>query len=278
MKFNNIITETLIDSADLPKGIKNILKYIFNEYANDHDIGIDRANFTKMVIDLSKKFSISPTNAVKALELYEKYKDVFFREDVVQDFLPELTFDNSESFLYAVSDYLYKKYEGKEIYNSGRIAADFFLMENPENSYYEDMLGNVNASIHVNFSDLKEFTNLGYGDSWMLHLYMSFNVFRDGRTKVGYDIIDIEEIVGGVNDEYPKPYKNIETEVIGSGNVKSAYFNTPKYFDDEEVAKFGDRVVEIMKKIIRKHHHDIEGFGEWLKHGGDDIFENYKKR
>ncbi len=198
---------------------------------------------------------------------------------MIQDFLPELNFDNSESFLYAVSDYLYKKYEGKEIYNSGRISADLFLMENPENSYHEEMLGNVNASIHVNFSDLKEFTDLHYGDAWFLHVYMSFNVFRgQQQNSVGYDIIDIEEIVSTVNDEYPKPYKNIHKEIIGSGKVKSAYFNIPKYFDEQEVAKFGERVIEIMKKIIRKHHHDIEGFGEWLKHGGDDIFENYKKR
>lgn len=272
MRFNNIITEAIIDSADIPKSTKNILKYINNEYANDWDMGIDRGNFIKISIDLSKKFAISISDAIKAIEFYDKYKDIFFREDMIQDFIPEITPDNREAFLYAVHEYLWKNYESKQIYDFGRITADLYFMETPINTYHDDMLGMINAAITVNFSDIPEYTELEFGSSWECQLHMNFSVFE--RDKVGYDIIDMEEIAA-YTEKNSKKY--INNEIVGTGWIKSDYFNPPKYFDKGEIEKFGDRVVEIIKKIIRKHHHDLEGFGDWLQHGGN-VFENHKKR
>lgn len=275
MKFNDIITEAIIDNADIPKTAKNILKYIFNEYANDHDMGVDRSKFLEYSIDLSKKFAISIVDAIKLIEFYEKYKDVFFRDDMVQDYIPEITHDNSEAFLYSVHEYLYEKYDNKDIYDSGRVSADCYFFENPFGSYESDMLGSITAGISVNFSDIDEFTKLGYGSSWIVQLHMGFDVFA--KERVGYDIIDMEELISDVTQN-DRTYKNLDSgDVFSSGWIKSSYFNPPKYFTKEEVESFGERVIDTLKKIIRKHHHELEGFGDWLKHGGD-VFENYKNK
>lgn len=272
MKFNNIITEAIIDSADIPKTAKNILKYIFSEYAKDSNMGLDRSQFLNISIDLSQKFGITITDAIKSIELYEKYKDIFFNESIIKDFVPEIHHDNSETFMFAVTEYIYNKYNNQKIYESGRVSADLYFFTNPKDLLKDEMLSYVNAYISVDFSDVKEFFEISGSHVWTINLHTSYNVYE--REKVGYDLIDNEEIASHADEEGDS---YVDSEIISSGWIKSTYFNPPKYFVASEVEKFGERVVDVIRTIIRKHHHKLEGFGDWLQHGGY-VFENHKKR
>jgi hypothetical protein len=274
MKFKNVITESLIEGSGLPKATKNILIYIFNNYAmDDNEMSIPYEKYEESVLDLSKKFSISIPESVKAFSIYDTYKDVLFREYPFENFEPKITYDNNVLFLYAVTKYIGDKYGNKPIYSNGSTTMDLGFFDDPENMRKEEQLGTVNGYVSIDFADNEIFMKETIETSLYLHIYLDFNAFD--KEKVGYDIIDLEQHMSYIENEAGRRYKT--NEVVGTGWIKSSHFKYPEYFTKESVERYGERVVYILKQVMNRHQHDLEGFGDWLQHGGS-VFENYKKK
>lgn len=273
MKFKNVITESLIEGSGLPKATKNILLYIFNHYAmDDNEMSIPYEKYVDSVLDLSKKFSISISESVKAFSIYDTYKDVLFREYPFENFEPKITYDNNELFLYAVTKYIGDKYGNKPIYSNGITTMELGFFEDVDSLRIEENLGTVNGYVSIDFVDNEIFMKDTNESSLYLHIYLGFDAFD--KEKVGYDIIDLEEHMSYIQNKHGKTYK--DNEIVGTGWIKSEHFKYPDYFTKESVERYGERVVNILKQVMNRHQYDLEGFGDWLEHGGS-VFENYKK-
>jgi len=253
MKFKNILTEAMIDTLEISKLDRGILKTI-HKFINEKGVYINSRDGTKNEWDLSggeKLLKVSNAlgyndydHLYKLYKYYLKYGGVLFGESPSIDI--ETTIDiikDYELLRPILLKYMYDNYVGK-IYNVGDIE---WVVDTP--------LGDLSEAMTEHASAIELFTNT---DGSYVVGYCSFipskSMFDSGG--LGYDIISMDEGLSEYNGTYLKKNTHLFEEILKTGILKDIKYpinlkeeTLKKYFDDL-FNKFVDGPITSSTEII----------------------------
>lgn len=266
MKFNNIITEAMVDDLKIHKLYKSILKKM-----NEENIQGGSALF-----NIVKEFG-APIHVVFSLyQTYLKYKDILFSEqgiEIVKEY-DVFAKENEDITRRVLLEYISKNYENKTIYNSDGITGMVEFWEDVDTMVEERMSPSVYVSMPVNgeytASDGRTYSgrDVDFGGS------LSCNIMpwtsRDGKSTMGYDFITHSE--ESFVDWQDNVVKNGKWEVVDSGYLKLSALPKPKNYSDEEIKRYVDRWIMIQQRIIQKSVPLLLSYRDYVEEG-DTMFD-----
>ena len=267
MKFNNIITEAMVDDLKIHKLYKSILKKM-----NEENIQGGSALF-----NLAKEFG-APLHVVFSLyQTYLKYKDILFSEqgiEIVKEY-DVFAKENEEITRRVILEYIGKNYEGKTIYNSDGITGIVEFWEAIDIMVEEGMSPAVYITMPVNgeYTDSDGRTLSGrevdFGGSLSCNI-MPWTSGRDGKTRMGYDFISLSE--ESFTDWQDNVVKNGKYDNVDNGFLKLSALPKPKNYSDEEIKRYVDRWIMIQQRIIQKSVPLLLSYKDYVEEG-DTMFD-----
>ena len=267
MKFNNIITEAMVDDLKIHKLYKSILKKM-----NEENIQGGSALF-----NLAKDFG-APLHVVFSLyQTYLKYKDILFSEqgiEIVKEY-DVFAKENEEITRRVLLEYVGKNYEGKTIYNSDGITGIVEFWEGIDTMVEEGMSPAVYVSMPVNgeYTDsdgrILSGREVDFGGSLSCSI-MPWTSARDGKIRMGYDFISHSE--ESFTDWQDNVVKNGNYDNVDSGFLKLSALPKPKNYSDEEIKRYVDRWIMIQQRIIQKSVPLLLSYKDYVEEG-DTMFD-----
>jgi hypothetical protein len=266
MKFNNIITEAMVDDLKIHKMYKSILKKM-----NEEDI-----QETEELSKLSKEVG-APLHIVFSLyQTYLKYKDILFSEqgiEIVKEY--DVFAKENESITRRVLlEYIEKNYINKTIFNSDGITGIVEFWEPIDTMVEEGMGPAVYVSMPVNgeYVDSRGETfsgsDVNFGGSLTCNI-IPWSTAK-GEQRMGYDFMthDEETFV----DWQDTVIKNGKYDTVDSGYLKLSALPKPKNYSDEEIKKYVDRWIMIQQRIIKKSVPLLLSYKDYVEEG-DTMFD-----
>jgi hypothetical protein len=279
MKFKGILTESLIDSLQLPKIQKALLKAIHK--SDLHDMPQEERGWK--MLEIAKKVAVPVDDVTKAWMTYEKYKDILFGDEGIafsEDYDP-YSAELLSTTRGVICKYIEDHHENKDVFPGGYegITGFFENMESLEWMIKEEMTPSLYVRLPVDGT--YEYTKR-WGDqkgekvtTEEVDIYATVWLGilpRDG--KYGYDFISQSEESFGDWMENHSGRKS--WDVIDTGNVKASFLKPLRNYSEAEVKRFCDQWVEVCKRIVKKNAPFMFKFKEFVEHG-DTMFEGYNR-
>jgi len=266
MKFNNIITEAMVDDLKIHKMYKSILKKMNEE-------GIKEA---EELSKLSKELG-APLHIVFSLyQTYLKYKDILFSDqgiEIVKEY--DVFAKENESITRRVLlEYLEKNYRNEIIFNSDGITGIVEFWEDIDTMVVEGMGPAVYVSMLVNGeytdSDGRTYSghDVNFGGSLSCNI-MPWSTVK-GEQRMGYDFITHSE--ESFVDWQDNVVKNGKYDNVDNGFLKLSALPKPKNYSDEEIKRYVDRWIMIQQRIIKKSVPLLLSYKDYVEEG-DTMFD-----
>jgi len=267
MKFNNILSEALIDDLKIRKVEKAVLRKF-----NDENV-----SSSEKVYDISKEYGMPLHVGMSLYYTYLKYKDFLFNEegiDIVKEY-DVFSKENEEITRRVLLEYVGKNYEGKTIYNSDGITGIVEFWEGIDIMVEEGMSPAVYVSMPVNgeYTDSDGRTLSGREVDFVGSLscsIMPWTSARDGKIRMGYDFISHSE--ESFTDWQDNVVKNGNYDNVDSGFLKLSALPKPKNYSDEEIKRYVDRWIMIQQRIIQKSVPLLLSYKDYVEEG-DTMFD-----
>ena len=271
MKFNNILSEALIDDLKIRKIEKAVLRKF-----NDENV-----SYSEEVYEISKEYGMPLHVGMSLYYTYLKYKDFLFNEegiDIVKEY-DVFSKENIDITNRIILEYIGKNYEGKTIYNSDGITGVVEFWEPIDIMVEEGMSPAVYVSMPVNgeYTDSDGHTfsgnDVNFGGS------VSCSVIpwttNDGKQRMGYDFIAFSE--ESFNDWQVNVKKNGNYEIVVTGFLSPSALPKPKNYSEDEIKRYCDRWIMIQQRIIHKASPILLSYKDYVEEG-DSIFTESTKR
>lgn len=239
MKFKNILTEAIIDTLDISKLDRGILKTI-HKFINEKGVYINRKGEKTSEWDLSdgeKLLKVSNALGYNNYDhLFKLYKFYLKHRLYLFDESPKI---DTETIVNPLKDYeilrpillqyLYDNYVGKEYDVNGII----WKVDTP--------MGDISEAITEEASAMELFT---WGqDIPVVVGYLEFIVQVERIMKGnGYDIIAMDDGLCTYNGTYVKKNKSQYRESLGTGYISDVKF--PNNLKEESLKKYFDELIE----------------------------------
>lgn len=271
MKFNNILSEALIDDLKIRKIEKAVLK----KY-NDENI-----SSSGEVYEISKEYGMPLHVAMSLYYTYLKYKDFLFSDqgiDIVKEY-DVFSKENEKMTLRVLLEYINKNYVGKTIYNSDGITGIVEFWEDVDVMVEEEMNPSVYVTMPVNGTYTDSNGRTFSGDVVNFGGSVNCSVIpwshSDGDKKMGYDFISLSEET--FNDWQSNVKKNGNWEFVTGGYININTIGSPKNYSEDEIKRYCDRWVMIQQRIIQKASPLLLSYKDYVEEG-DSIFTESTKR
>jgi hypothetical protein len=271
MKFNNILSEALIDDLKIRKIERAVLRKF-----NDENV-----SYSEEVYDISKEYGMPLHVGMSLYYTYLKYKDFLFNEegiDIVKEY-DVFSKENIDITNRVILEYIGKNYVGKTIYNSDGITGVVEFWEPIDIMVEEGMSPAVYVSMPVNgeYTDSDGHTfsgnDVNFGGS------VSCSVIpwttNDGKQRMGYDFIAFSE--ESFNDWQVNVKKNGNYEIVVTGFLSPSALPKPKNYSEDEIKRYCDRWIMIQQRIIHKASPILLSYKDYVEEG-DSIFTESTKR
>jgi len=271
MKFNNILSEALIDDLKIRKIEKAVLRK-FND---------DNVSSSEEVYEISKEYGMPLHVGMSLYYTYLKYKDFLFNEvgiEIVKEY-DVFSKENIDITNRIILEYIGKNYEGKTIYNSDRITGVVEFWEPIDFMVEEGMSPAVYVSMPVNGtytdSDGRTFSgrDVNFGGSLTCNI-MPWTT-NDGKQRMGYDFMSHSEEIFA--DWQENVVKNGKYDIVVTGFLSSSALPKPKNYSDDEIKRYCDRWIMIQQRIIHKASPILLSYKDYVEEG-DSIFTESTKR
>lgn len=271
MKFNNILSEALIDDLKIRKIEKAVLK----KY-NDENI-----SSSGEVYEISKEYGMPLHVAMSLYYTYLKYKDFLFSDqgiEIVKEY-DVFSKENEKMTLRVLLEYINKNYVGKTIYNSDGITGIVEFWEDVDVMVDEEMNPSVYVTMPVNGTYTDSNGRTFSGDDVIFGGSVNCSVIpwshSDGDKKMGYDFISLTEET--FNDWQANVKKNGNWEIVTGGYLNINTIGRPKNYSEDEIKRYCDRWVMIQQRIIQKASPLLLSYKDYVEEG-DSIFTESTKR
>lgn len=271
MKFNNILSEALIDDLK----IRKIEKVVLKKY-NDENV-----SSSEEVYEISKEYGMPLHVGMSLYYTYLKYKDFLFSDqgiDIVKEY-DVYSKENKKMTLRVLLEYINKNYVGKTIYNSDGITGIVEFWESVDVMVDEGMNPAVYVSMPVNGeytdSDGRTFSghDVNFGGSVNCNI-MPWTT-NDGKQRMGYDFISFSEETFADWQENVK--KNGNYDIVTSGHLNINTIGKPKNYSEDEIKRYCDRWIMIQQRIIQKSAPLLLSYKDYVEEG-DSFFTESTKR
>ena len=267
MKFNNIITEAMVDDLKIHKMYKSILKKM-----NEEDI-----QEAEELSKLSKEVG-APLHIVFSLyQTYLKYKDILFSEqgiEIVKEY-DVFAKENEKITRRVLLEYIEKNYINKTIFNSDGITGLVEFWEDVDTMVEEGMGPAVYVSMPVNgeYTDSRDGATFS-GDDVNFGGSLTCNIIpwstAKGDQRMGYDFITHSEET--FVDWQDNVVKNGNYDTVDTGYIKLSALPKPKNYSDEEIKRYVDRWIMIQQRIIKKSVPLLLSYKDYVEEG-DTMFD-----
>ena len=271
MKFNNILSEALIDDLKIRKIERAVLRKF-----NDENV-----SSSEEVYEISKEYGMPLHVGMSLYYTYLKYKDFLFSDqdiDIVKEY-DVYSKENKKMTLRVLLEYINKNYVGKTIYNSDGITGIVEFWESVDVMVDEGMSPSVYVSMPVNGeytdSDGRTFSghDVNFGGS------VNCNIMpwatNDGKQRMGYDFISFSEETFADWQENVKKNGNYDIVVTGYLNINT--IGRPKNYSEDEIKRYCDRWIMIQQRIIQKSAPLLLSYKDYVEEG-DSFFTESTKR
>jgi len=273
MKFNNILSEALIDDLKIRKVEKAVLRK-FND---------DNVSSSEEVYDISKEYGMPLHVGMSLYYTYLKYKDFLFNEEGIEIVKEYDVFskENIDITNRIILEYIGKNYEGKTIYNSDGITGVVEFWEPIDIMVEEGMNPAVYVSMPVNgeYTSSRGKTYSSYDSSF--HGSIGCNITpwttNEGEQKMGYDFISIGDSEETFADWQENVAKNGKYDTVLNGFLNIKTIGKPKNYSDDEIKRYCDRWIMIQQRIIKKATPILLSYKDYVEEG-DSIFTESTKR
>ena len=271
MKFNNILSEALIDDLKIRKIERAVLRKF-----NDENV-----SSSEEVYDISKEYGMPLHVGMSLYYTYLKYKDFLFNEegiDIVKEY-DVFSKENIDITNRVILEYIGKNYVGKTIYNSDGITGVVEFWESVDVMVDEGMSPSVYVSMPVNGeytdSDGRTFSghDVNFGGSVNCNI-MPWTT-NDGKQRMGYDFISFSEETFADWQENVKKNGNYDIVVTGYLNINT--IGRPKNYSEDEIKRYCDRWIMIQQRIIQKSAPLLLSYKDYVEEG-DSFFTESTKR
>ena len=274
MKFNNILSEALIDDLKIRKIEKAVLRKF-----NDSDV-----SSSEEVYDISKEYGMPLHVSMSLYYTYLKYKDFLFNEegiDIVKEY-DVFSKENIKITSKIILEYIDKNYLGKTIYNSDGITGLVEFWEPIDVMVKEGINPNIHVTMPVNgeyiSSGGKTYSSYESTFNGSLGCNITPWTTNEGEQKMGYDFIsnwESEETFADWQQNVVKNGKRYDEIMSGWLNMKT--IGKPKNYSDDEIKRYCDRWVMIQQRIIKKATPILLSYKDYVEEG-DSIFTESTKR
>jgi hypothetical protein len=267
MKFNNILSEALIDDLKIRKIEKAVLRKF-----NDENV-----SSSEKVYEISKEYGMPLHVGMSLYYTYLKYKDILFSEqgiEIVKEY--DVFAKENESITRRVLlEYIEKNYINKTIFNSDGITGIVEFWEDVDTMVVEGMGPAVYVSMSVNgeYTDSRDGVtysghDVTFGGSLTCNI-MPWSTAK-GEQRMGYDFITHSE--EGFVDWQDTVIKNGKYDTVDSGFLKLSALPKPKNYSDEEIKRYVDRWIMIQQRIIKKSVPLLLSYKDYVEEG-DTMFD-----
>jgi len=273
MKFNNILSEALIDDLKIRKIEKAVLRKF-----NDENV-----SSSEEVYDISKEYGMPLHVSMSLYYTYLKYKDFLFNEegiDIVKEY-DVFSKENIKITSKIILEYIEKNYLGKTIYNSDGITGLVEFWEPIDVMVKEGINPNIQVTMPVNgeYISSKGKTYSSYESTFNGSLGCNITPWttNEGEQKMGYDFIAYWESEETFADWQQNVVKNGKYDDVLNGYLNMKTIGKPKNYSDDEIKRYCDRWVMIQQRIIKKATPILLSYKDYVEEG-DSIFTESTKR
>jgi hypothetical protein len=248
---------------------------------------MDPENMSSFLNGMAQEYAIDVDMVTKMFMTYKKYQDILFSDsgisvveeyDVLSPELYRMTYD-------VLMDYMYKNYNGKEVFNQEGIDGEFHFMDEIEFMKEEEMYPEISVGMNVTGSYTYTYTPYRqepreetttdvnfYGSVYLPLLPYKKN---GEMQQLGYDFMNHSHEVFG---DWMKKYKGIKHyDIVDSGKIKGSFIKYPKNYSEAELKRYTEQWIEICKRIIRKNMPMLLEFKDFIEHDGG-VFEGYNRK
>jgi hypothetical protein len=271
MKFNNILSEALIDDLK----IRKIEKVVLRKF-NDEDV-----SSSEVVYEISKEYGMPLHVGMSLYYTYLKYKDFLFNEegiDIVKEY-DVFSKENIDITNRIILEYIEKNYVGKTIYNSDGISGLVEFWESIDVMIEEGMNPAIYVSMPVNGEYTDSRGETYSPDASSFHGSIGCNITpwttNEGEQKMGYDFLVTSEETFA--DWQENVAKNGNYDILINGFLNMKTIGKPKNYSDAEIKRYCDRWVMIQQRIIKKGAPILLSYKDYVEEG-DSIFTESTKR
>lgn len=271
MKFNNVLSEAMIDDLK----IRKVEKVVMKKY-NDENVSSSEEAY-----EISKEYGMPLHVAMSLYYTYLKYKDFLFSDqgiDIVKEY-DVFSKENEKMTLRVLLEYIEKNYVGKTIYNNDGITGLVEFWDSVDTMIDEDMTPSVYVTMPVNgtYTDSNGRTfsgnDVNFGGSVNCGVIPLSYIYDD--QKMGYDFISLSDET--FNDWQTNVKKNGNWEIVVTGYLSSIALPKPKNYSEDEIKRYCDRWVMIQQRIIHKAAPILLSYKDYVEEG-DSIFTESTKR
>lgn len=273
MKFNNILSEALIDDLK----IRKIEKVVLRKF-NDEDV-----SSSEVVYEISKEYGMPLHVGMSLYYTYLKYKDFLFSEegiDIVKEY-DVFSKENIDITNRIILEYIEKNYVGKTIYNSDGISGLVELWESIDFMVEEGMNPAIYVRMPVNGEYISSRGETYSPDDSSFDGSIGCNITpwttNEGEQKMGYDFISIGQSEETFADWQQNVVKNGNYDDVLSGHLNMKTIGKPKNYSDAEIKRYCERWVMIQQRIIKKAAPILLSYKDYVEEG-DSIFTESTKR
>lgn len=273
MKFNNILSEALIDDLKIRKIEKAVLRKF-----NDENV-----SSSEEVYEISKEYGMPLHVSMSLYYTYLKYKDFLFNEegiDIVKEY-DVFSKENNHITTRIILEYIEKNYVGKTIYNSDGITGLVEFWEGIDTMVKEGINPNIHVTMPVNgeYISSRGTTHSSYESSFEGSIGCNITPWttNEGEQKMGYDFISTGESEETFADWQQNVVKNGKYDDIINGFLNMKTIGKPKNYSDDEIKRYCDRWVMIQQRIIKKATPILLSYKDYVEEG-DSIFTESTKR
>ena len=273
MKFNNVLSEAMIDDLKIRKVEKVVLK----KY-NDENV-----SSSEKVYDISKEYGMPLHVGMSLYYTYLKYKDFLFNEegiDIVKEY-DVFSKENIDITNRIILEYIGKNYVGKTIYNSDGITGVVEFWEPIDFMVKEGMNPAVYVHMPVNGEYISSRGETYSPDDSSFHGSIGCNITpwtsNEGEQKMGYDFISIGDSEETFADWQENVAKNGKYDTVLNGYLNIKTIGKPKNYSDDEIKRYCDRWIMIQQRIIHKASPILLSYKDYVEEG-DSIFTESTKR
>ena len=273
MKFNNILSEALIDDLKIRKIEKAVLRKF-----NDENV-----SSSEEVYEISKEYGMPLHVSMSLYYTYLKYKDFLFNEegiDIVKEY-DVFSKENNHITTRIILEYIEKNYVGKTIYNSDGISGLVEFWEGIDTMVKEGINPNIYVTMPVNgeYISSRGTTHSSYESSFEGSIGCNITPWttNEGEQKMGYDFISTGESEETFADWQQNVVKNGKYDDIINGFLNMKTIGKPKNYSDDEIKRYCDRWVMIQQRIIKKATPILLSYKDYVEEG-DSIFTESTKR
>lgn len=261
MKFNELLTEAIIDNLSIvpiDKGILKTYHLIKNNKGNYGSTTWDLSDGER-IYEVSKLLAINDYDKLfRLLKFYNKYSTVLFEDIDEEDLYPPLDFRQDETEINAVlSMYYYDNYVGKNLscFPSPSLGSDLCW-------YFDIMGGSIMESIIEEATSIELYLNDVQHEGPSVVTFLN-HFSADGR-ELGFDVITFDDDFLEYNREVNGG--NLHDEVIRNGYIS---MSPPKDLKNETLKKYFDTLLKKIDDFLKENVNDIiERYLEYKLEGG----------